>query len=181
MWIIPSVLVVILEMGVCVLIENLEEAFDEIYHDMFPKLKRIALLKFRDEFTAEDLAQDTLLVAYLNRKKVLMLPNLKKWIYGVLQNKIKHELRSKARFTILKNKLERYVQEDQQNGEDGYEELLEGLSSNEYNLLHMIYVEGFNNIEAAVKLNISYAACRKQVQRAKEKIRQRIGENKNRH
>jgi len=42
----------------------------------------------------------------------------------------------------------------------------------------MIYVEGFSNSEAAMKLNISYAACRKQVQRAKERIRQRISENK---
>ena len=154
--------------------DNVEEAFEKLYKEMFPKLKRIAASIFHDEHTAEDIAQDTLLVTYDKRENVLQLPEPKKWVYGVLQNKIKHELRSKARFTVLKNKLESDFQETKSDDDEGWEELLVGLSYKEYQLLHMIYVEGYSNKEAAEKLNISYAACRKQAQRAKEKIRQKF-------
>jgi RNA polymerase sigma-70 factor (ECF subfamily) len=150
----------------------MEEAFYKLYEEMFPKLKRIAMIKLRDEHKAEDIAQDTLIVAYDKREQVFQFPEPKKWVYGVLHKKLKHEFRSKARFALMMNKLERGFQEEQATDcNDGWEELLDGLTCDEYQLLKMIYVEGYSNKEAAEKLNIPYDRCRKQVQRAKERIR----------
>ena len=147
------------------------EAFDEFYHEMFPKLKRIAMSKFRDESTAEDLAQDTLLILYNNFEKALQLQNPRKWVYGVLQNQIKHELRSKARFIIMRERLERILKENPSADYEGWQGILDGLTQDEYQLMYLIYVEGYSNIEAAQKMSITYAACRQRVHRAKEKLR----------
>lgn len=154
------------------LVDNTEEAFYELYKEMFPKLKRIAMIKLCDEYKAEDMAQDALLVVYNKREQVFQLPDPNKWVYGVLHKKLKHELRSKARFAIMMQKLEKeLLKETTADYDDGWEELLNGLTHNEYQLLKMIYAEGYSNKEAAEILNIPYDRCRKQVQRAKERIR----------
>ena len=104
---------------------------------MFPKLKRIANIKIQNEQTAEDLAQDTLLVTYDNYEKVIQFPSPKSWVYKVLQNKIKQELRAKARFAVFMSKLGSEPQEAQQS-DDGWKDLLHGLTPKSYEVLHMI-------------------------------------------
>ena len=155
------------------MVNNLETAFNELFIEMFPKLTTTAYLKVRNHETAEDLAQDTLLVVYNNLEKVLAMENYKQWIYKVLQNKIKHEFRAKARFISMVSKLEREFQAAAPVDDKGWEEILEGLSRDNYELLYLIYVDGYNNLEVAEKLNISHDACRKRVQRAKEELRRK--------
>ena len=151
--------------------EKSEAAFERLYREMYGPLLRTANATIHDLHASEDLVQDTFVVAHSKFEALGNTVDLKSWLYGVLRNKIKHELRARVRFAVMRDKLERDPRVSDPDEGGARRDLPGGLTRGEYELLELIYVDGYNAREVAASLNISYDSCRKRIQRAKDKIR----------
>ena len=147
---------------------------EQLYREEYKKMVMVAYTKLRSRQSAEDVVQETFTEAWKCFDRLLASPNPAGWLYLTLRNKMKHELRSQLRFSLLRDKLEWTHKTEQSDSENSPDDLFEGVSREEYELLEMIYIQGYTNIEAAEKLGISYVVCRKRVQRAKENMRKKL-------
>ena len=136
---------------------------------------KFAYSKLHDVSASEDLVQDTFTLAYEKFEELQTHPDPQKWLYGVMRNKIKHELRARARFASALGKLERELLTAHPVDGDHWRDILKGLTKDEFDLLKLIYVDGYHCREVADKLNITYDACRKRVQTAKDNLRNVFG------
>lgn len=66
-----------------------------------PTLMRFAVLQLRDEQSAEDVVQDTMLAALQGREKFSGRAQLKTWLVSILKNKIVDCIRKRSRETPL--------------------------------------------------------------------------------
>lgn len=149
-----------------------EERFlEELFRSEYKKMLSLAIRKLRNAQNAEDIVQDTFTVALLKIKELISNPNPKGWLYVVLKNKIMHEYRAKARFLVVWGKLEAAFSREQTWKNEKTSDIFEELPQTDYELLRLIYIDGYTNREVAELKGISYDACRKAVQRAKEKVR----------
>lgn len=62
-----------------------------------PTLMRFAVLQLRDEQSAEDAVQDTMLAALQGREKFSGRAQLKTWLVSILKNKIVDRIRQRSR------------------------------------------------------------------------------------
>ena len=62
-----------------------------------PTLMRFAVLQLRDEQSAEDVVQDTMLAALQGREKFSGRAQLKTWLVSILKNKIVDRIRQRSR------------------------------------------------------------------------------------
>lgn len=117
---------------------------------------------------AQDAVQATFEAAYRKAQVLRACPSPEAWLYGAVKNEIRQIRRTQARFTALPE-------------EEGAEEmgldvetLYAGIVSPEdLALLRQVYVEGRTYQEMADALGISLAACKKRIQRAKERFAER--------
>ena len=83
-----------------------------------PTLMRFAVLQLRDEQSAEDAVQDTLLAALEGRERVSGRSQLKTWVVAILRNKIVDLIRIRARTTNVSA-----MSEDEQQLDEAFEAL----------------------------------------------------------
>lgn len=142
-----------------------------LYRSMYKILFLAAYSKLRNYHSAEDITQDVFAFAQEKRKELSVHPNQQGWLFDVLNNKLKHELRAKTRFIAMQGKLE--IQPPLAHpAKNGFSQsIVNCLTENEYNMMKMIYIEGFTIREVSEKLGLHYDTCRRQVQNAKNKLK----------
>ena len=152
----------------------MDEADDfiaRLYSRMYIKLFLAARSRLHNFNTAEDITQDVFAVAQEKREELSVHPKPEGWLFDTLKNKLKHELRAKARFFSMQEKLET-IQQSTNSSKIGFsQEMINCLTEKEYKLMRMIYVEGFSIREVAQMHGMLYETCRRQVQAAKEKLK----------
>ncbi len=74
-----------------------EAEFQAELNRIRPTLMRFAVLQLRDEQSAEDAVQDTLLAALEGRERFSGRSQLKTWVVSILRNKIVDRIRQRSR------------------------------------------------------------------------------------
>lgn len=149
--------------------EQMRDFITELYNENKEQLFRFAYSQFKNHSTAEELVGDTFVVAWKNRNKLVESPNPEGWLTETMKNLIKHkrrELASRPEVVYFE------LVEDFAAPEVSESIIVEsGLRADEENLIKMVYFDGVPMNEVAEMLHITPDACRKRVQRARDKLR----------
>ncbi len=150
---------------------------EELYLEMFDKLKAYARSVLESDALAEEAVQETFRIACQKPESVYNCPNPQGWIFIALKNTIRNIQSNRA---TAKRILEMYLlveagetvfSNDKLSIEVTYENVAD---TEEFNLLKELAIEGKSHEEMAVARGITVSACKKRVQRAKEKLQQKL-------
>jgi RNA polymerase sigma-70 factor (ECF subfamily) len=137
-------------------------------------MAKIANIRLQNIHEAQDAVQETFLAAQKNIEKIMRSENPKGWLMNALKYSVKQQRRARTRFDLLEQKIKHntavYTADDTVNLE-----LWNALPKDEYEILRLIYVEGYTRHEVADFLGITYETCKKRVQSAKRKLRGLLG------
>lgn len=150
---------------------------EELYLEMFEKMKIYAGCSLENEALAEEAVQDTFRIACQKPEQLCESVNPRGWLVQTLKYTICNMQSNRATakrivemylhtqlkdFTVLEDKLDLNV--------------LYGnvADSEEFKLLAEMAIEGKSHLEMAEIRGISVSACKKRVQRAKETLRRKI-------
>lgn len=166
-----------------------DEFVSQLYREMYYQLMAYAKSALANEALAEEAVQDTFRIACIKIEDFMSSPNPRGWLVLVLKNVIRNlrrELASLNKIVVSSMSIddEQFVDSravhpnHSQRVEDSELDILYSdlLSPDEYKLLKLIALHKYSMLEASQEFGISVEACKKRVQRAKEKLR-RILEN----
>lgn len=152
------------------------QGLHRLYLENYSSLICFAKSVISSKDAAEDLVQETFLIAQCKLDAVLSSPNPHGWLMNTLKNVIGNYYKQQ-RFIAQHLIADSYPDS---NAEYTFpvNELYAGLiSPEELELLVWVYCENVSRQEAAERLGISPAACRKRLQRAKAALRDAILKN----
>ncbi len=150
---------------------------EELYFEMFDKLKTYAKSSLQSETMAEEAVQETFRIACQKPEALCQCPNPQGWLVLTLKNTIRNVRKNQA---IAKRIMGQYMMaqyKEQAMSKDMVElDTLYGnlVKTEEFQLLYELAVEGKSCEEMAAARGISLAACRKRVQRARYKLQRKI-------
>ena len=153
-----------------------EAYFTSIYREMHRLLFIYAKHAFdgRDAL-AEEAVQETFLILWVNLETVLERENPRGWLMLTLKNVIRNMKRSQARLAKLLVALRVTFPEGHTMDPVSVDTLYANLQQDpDYVLLKAFALEGKSVKELAQDLGISLAACKKRLQRAKERLQKNI-------
>ena len=161
--------------------EKGNELLEKVYVELSNFLLNYANSKLHDPALAEEALQETFRIACDKLEMFCNSPNPKGWIVMVLKNVIRNMERKLARLrrTFIAmgdcgiNEYE--APPDERITDVEYSDVV---SSEDYELLKLVVMEGFSMKEAAEHFGISVEACKKRVQRATERMRKGLAINK---
>lgn len=162
-----------------------DEEAKQIFHDFFTseyaKMIRCAkgMLKSKEDCKqvdsrAEVVVQETFVLAWTRRREVLASEKPVGWLYEALGYKVLELMREENKWT---KRLLRYQQLHVPLSETIVSpeiELIEMVSTEDFNLLSRIYMEGYSYQELSKEMNLSKSALADRVHRIKKKIRANI-------
>lgn len=149
----------------------------QLYEEMFDMLLSYACASLEEAPLAEEAVQETFQISCQKPEQLLESQNPKGWLVNTLKNTIRNIKRSRDHGRQI---LARYLatqtsdiafSEDRVRLELTYGDLAE---TEEFKLLREMAVEGKSHLEMAKARGISVNACKKRVQRAKEKLQEKI-------
>lgn len=130
---------------------------------------------FNNESIAEESVQETFIIACINYEKLKASPNPKGWIMNTHKNVCRNMQRIRANYLKRILTVDSFMLEavNKDNAPDEYtDDLSIFVSSDDYQLLKKVILEGYSFKEMAEELDISIHACRKRYQRAKKKFQE---------
>ncbi|MDR2615520.1 MAG: sigma-70 family RNA polymerase sigma factor [Oscillospiraceae bacterium] len=151
---------------------------ERLFAEHYKKLLRYAEIKLGGGHRAPDLVQDVFVKAQKNREALERSPNPAGWLINALKWRIMNEYKARgnaARLLAPLNSLS--------GAEPGYEmntlffEVRDMLSPEEWRLIQAVYIDGYSAVELSRDLGIGYEACKKRIQKALSKLRDRFGED----
>lgn len=157
---------------------NAEEhnLIERLYLEMYDMLLAYARASLKEEALAEEAVQETFQIACRKPEQLLESPNPKGWLVNTLKYTICNIKRDREKTRQL---LATYLMQtnDVAFSEDSIR--LEVVYSNiadmeEYKLLKEKVVDGRSHLEIALERGISVNACKKRIQRAKEKLQEKL-------
>ena len=152
---------------------------EALYKEMSTKLYIYAVNALGSSSLAEEAVQEVFRIVCTKPEEVLTSVNPAGWLIVALKNVINNMRRSQARLSRLLISAVAYediIMESEEKAEN-YELLYSDLmKKEEFELLKKIAVEKYSIREAAEELGINVEACKKRVQRAKNKLRQLLEE-----
>ena len=150
---------------------------EALYLEMYDKLMAYARCLVESDALAEEAVQETFRIACQKPESVYNSPNPQGWIFITLKNTIRNIQSSRA---SVKRLLEMYLvayagksafENDRISVEIIYEDIAD---SDEFKLLKEISIEGKTYKEMAKARGITISACKKRVQRAKDKLQKKL-------
>lgn len=150
---------------------------EELYLEMFEKMKIYAGCSLENEALAEEAVQDTFRIACQKPEQLCESVNPQGWLVQTLKYTICNMQSNRA---TAKRIVERYLLtqiNDLSVSEDKLDlNVLYGnvADTEEFKLLAEMAIEGKSHLEMAESRGISISACKKRVQRAKEILRKKI-------
>ncbi len=122
---------------------------------------------------AEEAVQETFRIALSKAGPLVSSGNPRGWLINTLKNVLANIRRERARAGRLLQKAASHAA----GSSDGSLPGLTGLiSDGDVRLLRRVVLDGCSAREAALELGISTEACKKRVQRAKERLREAMGD-----
>jgi RNA polymerase sigma factor (sigma-70 family) len=155
-----------------------EAAFAELYRRHARAVLKYAWTRAREQQLAEDLAQETFLVAWRKRGQTSIVDeSLLPWLLTIARNHANNAIRKRARegADILPDvpATERAVEESAWLGVE-----LRNLSSTDQILCQLCLVQGMTYREAADIVEMSASAVGKRLERARTRLRLALGHEK---
>jgi len=152
----------------------------ELLHDLFVEhytaMERLAFRLCSSRELAQDVVQETFLVAQTKLDVLAAHPDPRGWLYRTLRNVIGDMYRRQKRLSALQDAV-RHTQEPAARDEPSVELLYGGaIPDDELELLRRFYCDGEPCAALAAELHITPEACRKRIQRAKRRLRAAIGD-----
>ena len=150
---------------------------EELYREMFEKMKVYACCSLDNEALAEEAVQETFRIACQKSKQLCESINPQGWLVQTLKYIICNIKSSQA---TAKRIVEKYL--IAQYKDDSFSEdhldlhiLYENVADTEaFKLLVEMAIEGKSHLEMATSRGISVSTCKKRVQRAKETLQRKI-------
>lgn len=157
---------------------NAEEhnLIERLYLEMYDMLLAYARASLKEEALAEEAVQETFQIACRKPKQLLNSPNPKGWLVNTLKYTICNIKRDweKTRqllATYLMQTSDVAFSENSIRLEVVYGSIAD---TEEFKLLKEMAVDGKSHLEIATARGISVNACKKRMQRAKEKLQEKI-------
>lgn len=153
------------------------QRIEALYLEMFDKLMAYARSSLDSEALAEEAVQETFRIACQKPEALCSSTNPQGWLVLTLKNTIRNMRSSRA---TAKRIVERYLMtqvkeisfsEDKIQLNVLYENMVD---TEEFKLLSELAIEGRSHEEMASARGITVSACKKRVQRAKEKLQRKI-------
>lgn len=153
------------------------QRIEALYLEMFNVLKIIARSKLGSDGLAEEAVQETFRIACQKPDALCSSPNPQGWLMLTLKNTVCNMIRTRSSAQKL---VEQYmvsqikevsVSEDRIDLRILYENVAD---SEEFKLLIELALEGKSHKEMADARGITVEACKKRVQRAKEKLQKKL-------
>ena len=149
------------------------QQIEALYLEMFDKLKAYAKCSLGSDALAEEAVQETFRIACQKPDALCSSANPQGWLVLTLKNTIRNIRSHQA---TVKRIVEQYlmtqvkevsISEDRINLNILYEDVAD---TEEFKLLSELAIEGKSHKEMAEARGITVGACKKRVQRAKEKL-----------
>lgn len=155
---------------------------DQLYQETYLILLKFAQCTVQDSALAEEVVQETFLIACEKASDIRSSPNPKGWLMRTLQNVIRNLQRKRARLnrrivsSFDVDELCIPAPPDAHNVDIEYADLL---SPDVFRLLKLVAIERYSLSEAAQEFGISAEACKKRIQRIRKKMRKKLNEIEN--
>ena len=158
---------------------NDEQAQMEVYHRYHQAMFVTALKIVHNKMDAEDVMQDSFLIAFQHLSQYRGENNFGGWLKKIVINKgIEYHRNKKKKLKLVKeHKPDAYENETNETKKLIHNELLVALKSLKpryKNALSLMYLEGYDYEELMEILNLSYGNCRTLISRAKEKLKEKM-------
>jgi len=161
-----------------------QQAQLEIYNRYYKAMYNISLRIVKDSFEAEDIMQDSFLVAFTKLGELKDLKTFGAWLKRIVINKSIYHYRKSSKYQNVPFDNVMYkVENDQSIGSDNdYTNLkaqqvlkvMKELKDNYRIALTLHLVEGYDYDEISSIMEITPANCRTVISRAKESLRQKL-------
>ena len=158
-----------------------EHFFDALYLEMYDMLLIYAERALDNQHAlAEEAVQDTFRICWMKMDEVVVSENPKGWLLETLKNVIRNIRRSQARYANLLLALNKTFPAADPAAEDeigldlAYGDLKDNL---DYQLLKEFVLEHRSIKELAREREITVDACKKRIQRAKERLKEYFRKN----
>ena len=152
---------------------------EELYLEMFDKMKIYAYSSLGNQALAEEAVQETFRIACQKPEQLCESANPRGWLVQTLKYTIRNMQSNRA---TAKRIVEKYLMtqfRDLSFSEDSLDlnVLYENVAdTEEFKLLAEMAIEGRSHLEMANSRGISVSACKKRVERAKKTLRRRLDE-----
>ena len=155
--------------------EPWEIALEKLYKEMYPALHVYAMRILEDSALGEEAVQDAFCIACAKREQFLSSQNPQGWIMLTLKHVMQNMQRSQA-------KLKKVVSLDEEEYlTAGPSELIsvdllfgDVSESEDFLILKRIALDRYTIVELSEELGVSVEACKKRVQRARKRLRQKL-------
>ena len=159
--------------------EEQKHMIENLYLEMFEKMKIYARCSLENEALAEEAVQETFRIACQKPEQLCQSINPQGWLVQTLKYTISNIQRNRSATQRIIAKYLSTQTEDCSFSEDDldvhiiYENVA---NTEEFKILVEMAIEGRSHLEMAESRGISVDACKKRVQRAKEALRRKIEE-----
>lgn len=150
---------------------------EDLYIDMYPILLRYATNSLRNPHLAEEAVQETFRIACAKYVQLMESPNRQGWLTNTLKHVISNTRRSQTKFNSLFMIITTKAQMSPEKAEDNVVLSMyctTVLGKEDFWLVKQIIIEKKTMLEASNEIGISVNACKKRIQRAKEKLKDAI-------
>ena len=155
--------------------EPWQSDLEQMYREMYPTLYAYALRILKDRALAEEAVQDTFCIACAKREQALSNPKPRGWLMLTLKHVMQNMLRTQRKLQRLL-----FLTAGEEQPTDAPElldvDVLFGdvSDSEDFRLLKRLALEQYTIAELAQDLGISVEACKKRVQRARNRLQKKL-------
>ena len=147
---------------------------EQLYYEMYPLLCTYAISALSNPQLAEEAVQDTFRIACMKIDSLLASQNAKGWLVNTLKYVIQNIRKSQAKLNNFMMSMlsdEELVTISSTSDVDFQLTYTDLVGAEDFELLKMLVLDQYKMLDASKKLGISVEACKKRVQRAKNKLR----------
>ncbi|HWJ20482.1 MAG TPA: sigma-70 family RNA polymerase sigma factor [Geobacterales bacterium] len=163
------------------------QAFQDLFRLFGPRIKAMMMRQGADAAAAEDIAQEALFAVW--RKAHLFVAQkggVATWIYTIARNLRIDRIRRQAPFQDLPEEMYEIASDDDLPDEalnrnqqrERIRKVLETLPPEQYEVVHLSYIEGLSHSEIASALGAPIGTVKSRMRLAYEKIRDGVEEEK---
>jgi len=161
------------------------QAFRELFLRYGPRIKAMMMRQGADAAAAEDIAQETLFTVW--RKSHLFVAqkgSIATWIFTIARNLRIDRIRRQVPYQDLPDEISEIPSEDDLPDEilnrdqqrERIRKVLETLPPEQYEVVHLSYIEGLSHSEIAEVLRAPVGTVKSRMRLAYQKIREAVGE-----